>query len=78
MRALRSCCKVKGILVISLILYVEVWFNGIKVNVMWLGENECVWWIKWKLWLMCSCGFLEKCENDYRTGNGNSMGSKRD
>ena len=61
LRELRSCCKVKGILVISLILYFEVWFNAIKVNVMWLGENECVWWIKWKLWLMCSCGFLEKC-----------------
>ena len=40
------------------------------MNVMWLGENECVWWIKWKLWLMVSCGFLEKCEKDYRTGTG--------
>ena len=30
------------------------------MNVMWLGENECVWWIKWKLWLMVNCGFLEK------------------
>ena len=48
------------------------------MNVMWLGENECVWWIKWKLWLMVSCGFLEKCEKDYRTGNENSTGSKRD
>ena len=48
------------------------------MNVMWLGENECVWWIKWKLWLMVSCGFLEKGEKDYRTGNGNSTGSKRD
>ena len=38
------------------------------MNVMWLGDNECVWWIKWKLWLMCSSGFLEKCEKDYRTG----------
>ena len=37
---------------------------------MWLGENECVWCIKWKLWLMISCGFLEKCENDYRTSAG--------
>ena len=27
---------------------------------------------------MCSCGFLEKGEKDYRTGNGNSTGSKRD
>ena len=48
------------------------------MNVMWLGENECVWWIKWKLWLMVNCGFLEKGENDYRTGNGNSTGNKRD
>ena len=58
-----------------------MWFNEIKVNVMWLGENECVLLIKWKLWLMCSCGSLEKCEkgeNDYRTGNGNSTGSKQD
>ena len=22
-----------------------MWLNGIKVNVMWLGENECIWWI---------------------------------
>ena len=28
-----------------------------------------------KLWLMISCGFLEKGEKDYRTGNGNSTGS---
>ena len=48
------------------------------MNVMWLGENECVWWIKWKLWLMVNCGFLEKGENDYQTGNENSTGSKRD
>ena len=41
-------------------MYFEVWFNGIKVNVMWLGENECVWWVKWKLWLMVSCGFFLK------------------
>ena len=41
-----SFCKVKGILVISLIMYCEVWFNGIKVNVMWLSENEYVWWVK--------------------------------
>ena len=27
---------------------------------------------------MCSCGFLEKGEKDYRTGNGNSTGSKPD
>ena len=26
--------------------------------------------IKWKLWLMCSCGFLEKGEKDYRKGTG--------
>ena len=32
--------------------------------------NESVWWIKWKLWLMCSFGFLKKGEKDYRTGNG--------
>ena len=38
------------------------------MNVMCLGENECVWWIKWKLWLMVSCGFLENGEKDYRTG----------
>ena len=55
-----------------------VWFNGLKVNVMWFGENECVWWIKIEVWLMFSRGFLEKCENDYRTGNGNWTGSKRD
>ena len=48
------------------------------MNVMWLGETECVWWIKWKLWLMVNCGFLEKGEKDYRTGNGNSTGSQRD
>ena len=29
----------------------------IYLNVMWLGENECLWWVKWKLWLMVSCGF---------------------
>ena len=34
--------------------------------------------LKWKLLLMCICGFLEKGEKDYRTGNGNSMGSKRE
>ena len=28
--------------------------------------------LKWKLWLMVNCGFLEKGEKDYRTG------SKRD
>ena len=27
---------------------------------------------------MVSCGFLEKCEKDYRTGSENSTGSKRD
>ena len=27
---------------------------------------------------MCSCGFLEKGEKDYQTGNVNSTGSKRD
>ena len=48
------------------------------MNVLWLGENERVWWIKWKLWLMISCDFLEKREKDYRTGNRNSTGSKRD
>ena len=48
------------------------------MNVMWLNDNECVRWIKWKLWLMVSCSFLEKSEKDYRTGNGNSTGSKRD
>ena len=48
------------------------------MNVMWLGENEYVWWIKWKLRLMVSCGFLEKCEKDYRMRNGNSTGSKWD
>ena len=48
------------------------------MNVMWLGENESVWWIKWKLWLMVCCGFLEKGENDYWTGNENLTGSKRD
>ena len=28
--------------------------------------------------VMVNCGFLEKGEKDYRTGNGNSTGSKRD
>ena len=37
---------------------------------MGLGENECVWWIKWNLWLMVSCGFLEKGEKDYQTETG--------
>ena len=55
-----------------------MWFNGLKVNVMWLGENECVWWIKMEVWLKFSRGFLEKCEKDYWTGNGNWTGSKRD
>ena len=27
---------------------------------MWLGENECVWWIQWKLWLMLVVVFLKK------------------
>ena len=47
------------------------------MNVMWLGENECVWWIKWKLWLMVNCGFLEKGEKDYfwkREFNGKQAG----
>ena len=48
------------------------------MNVMWLGENECVWWIKWKLWLWLVVVFREKGENDYWTGNGNSMRSKQD
>ena len=30
------------------------------MNVMWLGENVCVWWIKWKLWLMVVVVFLKK------------------
>ena len=33
---------------------------------------------KSKLWLMLIVVFLEKGENDYQMGNGNSMGSKRD
>ena len=32
--------------------------------------NECILWIIWKLWLMCSCSFIEKGEKDYRTGTG--------
>ena len=48
------------------------------MNVMWLGENECVWWIKMEVWLMFSRSFLEKGEKDYWTGNGNWTGSKRD
>ena len=31
-----------------------------------------------EVWLMFSHGFLEKGEKDYRTGNGNWTGSKRD
>ena len=31
-----------------------------------------------KLWLMCSCGFLEKGEKGLSEGNGNSTGSKQD
>ena len=34
--------------------------------------------LKWKLWLMLIVVFLEKGEKDYRTGNENSTGSKRD
>ena len=30
------------------------------------------------LWLMLIVVFLEKDEKDYRTGNGNSSGSKQD
>ena len=33
--------------------------------------------LKWMLWLMYNCDFLGKGEKDYRTGNGNSTGSKR-
>ena len=31
-----------------------------------------------RLWLICSCGFLEKGEKDNRTGNEDSTESKRD
>ena len=31
-----------------------------------------------RLWLICNCGFIEKGEKDYQTGNRNSTGSKRD
>ena len=59
-------------------MYFLVWFNGHKVNVMWLGENECVWYIKMEVWLLFSRGFFEKGEKDYRTGNENWTGSKWD
>ena len=49
------------------------------MNVMWLGENECVWWIKMEVMVnVLIMVFLEIGEKDYWTGNGNSTGSKRD